>query len=45
MKKCTECGKELEDNYPHEMCEECMDNFATMIINSPFNPAGDFGKW
>ena len=38
MKYCTECGKELEDDWPNDMCDECMDDFATCVINSPFNP-------
>jgi Zn finger protein HypA/HybF involved in hydrogenase expression len=46
MVRCRNCGKEVEEVDEDGLCEECsdewsdeeMDDFATMIINSPFNP-------
>ena len=28
---CTECGCELPEDWPEELCEECMDDFASAI--------------
>lgn len=45
MTKCRHCGKESDDLDENGLCPDCadeekreMDDFATMIINSPFNP-------
>lgn len=50
MVRCRGCGQEVEEVDEDGFCEDCsedddeemsgeeMDDFATCIINSPFNP-------
>lgn len=45
-RKCSRCGEELDDEWPYDMCEDCieedeeeeMDNLASAIINEPNIP-------
>lgn len=45
MNFCRNCGKPIDDD--KGLCPDCegedMDDFATMIINSPFNPMEEEG--
>lgn len=38
MNTCQNCGCELPDDWDGDYCSDCMDELATFIIHSPFNP-------
>lgn len=34
MRLCDECGDALEDDWDYDLCEECMNNFASGIFHT-----------
>ena len=34
MRYCEVCGVELPDDWEFDMCEDCMNNLASNVINS-----------